>query len=265
MDIVSTEMKAAILRDDAGLIGKPFNLSPDNARAIQANARHLALMLRDTATADRASRAAAFAESLLDANLRAHVTGVVECARGCDHCCKTYVSATIPEILNLARAVRGKAVKTARVNEAAAKSCSVQQYVREDIRLPCPILENRACSEYATRPLVCRAVMSKSLDTCLRIFELKTGEAFAAADNSASIRMYCLIILRVGLVLAGLPHQHVEMNHALAIALADETAEARWLAGEPVFAAVALDVGDAKESPLEKVVDGMVAALRPTL
>ncbi len=265
MDIISPEMKAAILRDDAGLIGRPFGLTPDNARAIQANARHVALMLRDTATPDRASRAAAFAESLLDALLREHVAGPVECARGCDHCCKTYVSATIPEVLNLARTVRGQAAKTARVNEMAAKSRSVQQYVREDIRLPCPILENRACSEYATRPLVCRAVLSKSLDTCLRIFELKTGEAFAPANHSDAIRMYSLIILRVGLVLAGLPHQHVEMNHALAIALADETAEARWLAGEPVFAAVAMDIGDAKASPLEKVVNGMVAALAPTL
>lgn len=265
MDIITPEMKAALLRDDAGLIGKPFSLAPDNARAIQANARHLGLMLRDTSVPDRASRAAAFAEALLDANLRTHVTGQIECSRGCDHCCKTYVSATIPEILNLANAVRGKAQKTARVNAMAERSCSVQQYVREDIRLPCPILENRACSEYATRPLVCRAVLSKSLDTCLRIFELKSGEPFADADNSASIRMYCLVVLRVGLILGGLPHEHVEMNHALAIALADETAEARWLAGEPVFAAVAMDLADTKSSPLSKVVNGMVAALRPTL
>lgn len=265
MDSISPEIKAALLRDDAFLIGKPFPLQGDNARVIQANARHIALLLRDTAIPDRASRAAAFAENLLDANIQAHVTGRVDCARGCDHCCKTYVSASIPEILLLARAVRGQAAKTGRVNQAAAKSCSVQQYVREELRLPCPMLENRGCSEYLSRPMVCRAVLSKSLDTCLRIFELKSGEQFTPADASAAVRMLCIIILRAGLILAGVPYQNVEMNHALSIALADETAEARWLAGEPVFAAVAVDAGDQQPSPFSKIVDGLVGALRATL
>lgn len=262
---ITPEMKAALVRDDAAIIGKAFPLHGDNARVIQANARHLALLLRDTNIPDRASRAAAFAENLLDANIYAHVVGRVDCARGCDHCCKTYVSASIPEILWLARAVRGKAAKTARVNEAAAKSCSVEQYVREDLRLPCPMLENRGCSEYQSRPMVCRAVLSKSLDTCLRIFELKSGEAFTPADPSATVRALNVIILRAGLILAGLPYQHVEMNHALSIALADETAETRWLAGEPVFGAVAMDAGDAKPSPFSKIVDGLVGALRQTV
>lgn len=265
MEAITAELKAALLRDDAALIGRAFPLQGDNARVIQANARHIALMLRDTSIPDRASRAAAFAENLLDANIQAHVTGRIDCARGCDHCCKTYVSASVPEILLLARAVRGQAAKTARVNAAAAKSGTVQQYVREDLRLPCPLLENRACSEYLSRPMVCRAVLSKSLDTCLRIFELKTGEAFTPADPSSTVRALCVIILRAGLVLSGLPYQHVEMNHALSIALADETAEARWLAGEPVFAAVAVDAGDLQPSPFSKIVDGMVGALRPTL
>ncbi len=265
MTVITPELKAALLRDDAALIGKAYPLQGDNARAIQANARHIGLLLRDTSIPDRASRAAAFAENLLDANIKAHVTGRVECARGCDHCCKTYVSASIPEILLLARAVRGQTAKTARVNAAAAKSSSVQQYVREDLRLPCPMLENRGCSEYLSRPMVCRAVLSKSLDTCMRIFELKTGEPFTAADASATVRMMSIIILRAGLILGKVPYQNVEMNHALAIALADETAEARWLAGEPVFAAVAVDAGDTQPSPFSKIVDGLVGALRPTL
>jgi hypothetical protein len=127
------------------------------------------------------------------------------------------------------------------------------------------MLEDRACSEYLARPMVCRAVLSKSLDTCLKIFQSNLNEAFAPADQSATIRMYCVIILRAGLILGGLPHQHVEMNHALEVALADENAEARWLAGEPVFDAVAMDIADTKISPLSQVVDGMVNALRPTL
>jgi Fe-S-cluster containining protein len=214
---------------------------------------------------DRASRAAAFAEQLLDATLQAHVTGQVECARGCDHCCKTYVSATIPEILNLARAVRGQTAKTARVTNLAAHSRAMPQLHREAARLSCPMLEDRACSEYLARPMVCRAVLSKSLATCLKIFQHNINAPFEAADHSGAVRMFCVIILRAGLILGGLPHQHYEMNHALEIALADEHAEARWLAGESVFAGVAVDLADADPSPLSKIVDGMVNALRPTL
>lgn len=265
MERLSPDIRAALLREDAGLIGKPFALTGNNARAIQANARHLGLMLRDTAIADRARRAAAFAEQLLDATSQAHVTGLVECARGCDHCCKTYVSATIPEILHLAHAVRGQNAKTARVNALAAQSRAMPQLDREAARLACPILEDHACSEYLARPMVCRAVLSKSLATCLKIFQQNLNAPFQPADHSGTVRMFCVIILRAGLILSGLPHQHFEMNHALAIALEDENAEARWLAGEPVFAAVAADIADVQPSPLSKLVDGMVAALRPTL
>ena len=265
MERLSPELRAALLREDAALIGRPFALIGNNARAIQANVRHLALMLRDTAAEDRASRAAAFVEHLLDVTLQAHVTGPVECARGCDHCCKTYVSATIPEILHLARAVRGQSAKTARVSDLAAQSRAMPQLDREAARLPCPMLEDRACSEYLARPMVCRAVLSKSLAACLKIFQQNLSAPFEAADNSASVRFFCVIILRAGLIMSGLPHQHYEMNHALAIALADENAEARWLNGEPVFAAVATDLADAGPSPLSQLVDGMVNALRPTL
>ncbi|MHB1204460.1 MAG: YkgJ family cysteine cluster protein [Rhodospirillaceae bacterium] len=265
MAFVSAVERAALLLEDTAIVGKPFSPHGNNARAIQANARHLALMLRDTTIENRASKAAAFAEQLLDVTLHTHVTGPVECARGCDHCCKTYVSATVPEILHLARAVRGQAAKTARVNDLAAKSRAMAQLDREAARLHCPMLEDRACSEYLSRPLVCRAVLSKSLATCQQIFQQNLNVPFTPADQSATIRMYCVIILRAGIILAGLPHQHVEMNHALEIALADPDAETRWLKGEPVFAAVSMDIADTQPSPLSQVVDGMVNALRPTL
>ena len=65
--------------------------------------------------------------------------------------------------------------------------------------------------------------------------------------------------------LCGLPHQNIEMTHALEIALADENAEARWLAGEPVFAGVAVDRADQSPSDFSRIADAMAAALRPTI
>jgi Fe-S-cluster containining protein len=265
MDRLDSAIRRQLLKDDALFIGKPFELAGDNARGIQANARHLALMLLDTRIDHRASRAAAFAEQLIDMTLSKHVTGPIACAKGCAYCCRTYVSATIPEILHLARAVRGQQAKQQRVAVAAEKSKAMPQLHREIARLDCPMLEDNACSEYVSRPIVCRAVLSQSLETCVRIFQNGSAEKFAVVDNTQSIRAYAVIILRVGLILSGLPYKHYEMNHALTIALNHDDAEERWLAGEPLFAEVAMDRADAQPSQLTQVVDGMAAALRPTI
>jgi hypothetical protein len=72
-------------------------------------------------------------------------------------------------------------------------------------------------------------------------------------------------MFRAALVLAGLPYQNYEMTHALAVALARDDAEERWLAGEPDFAAVAVDRVDLQPSPLTKIVDGLAGAVRPTI
>lgn len=256
--------RAKLLQDDVLWVGRPFDVL-STPRAVQANARHLALMLRNTADPARASRAAAFMGQLLDATLSAYGSAGMACRKGCHYCCKTYVSATIPEILLLAQAIRGKADTEARVAEAAAKAVRIPQEQREANRFVCPILHDASCSEYAQRPLVCRAVLSKSLETCLRIFELNQNEAMALTDNSMNVRSCMVIIWRAALILAGVPHQHHEMNHALAIALATPDAERRWLAGEPIFAAVAIDKGESGPSKLSGLVDHLVEFLRPTL
>jgi Fe-S-cluster containining protein len=258
-------IRRQLLMDDQSIIGRPFAIVGDNARAIQANTRHLALMLLDSASKERASRAAAFAETLLDANLGFHLKEPVACARGCSHCCTTYVSTSLPEVLRLAQAVRAKADTTARINAAAARSKAMPQLQREVDRVVCPILVEHACSEYAARPMVCRAVMSTSLESCVRIFTAGSAEQFQQPASPGALRTYLVIIMRAALVIAGLPHQNFELTHALEIALADPNAEERWLAGEPIFASVAIDRLDLETSPLTKIVDGLANAVRPTI
>ena len=48
------------------------------------------------------------------------VTGPVACGRGCAHCCTTFVSATVPEILHLANSVRNTMPRAARVMTLAS-------------------------------------------------------------------------------------------------------------------------------------------------
>ncbi len=45
-------------------------------------------------------------------------------------------------------------------------------------------------------------------------------------------------MLRAALIAADLPYRHYELTQALEVALTEPDAEARWLAGEPIFAAV---------------------------
>ena len=58
---LSVADRAALLREDAQWVGKPFDVAV-NPRAIQANTRHLTLTLLNTQLEYRASQAAAFAE-----------------------------------------------------------------------------------------------------------------------------------------------------------------------------------------------------------
>ena len=254
-----------LLKEDQPFIGKPFNLDGQTVRAVQANTRHLALMLMDTGIKKRASGAAVFAGQILDATLAKRTEGTVACAKGCYYCCKTYVSVTIPEVFRLADAMRGKAEKAARVVMAARESAEIPQLEREVRRVVCPILEDKSCSEYAPRPLVCRAVLSKSLEACLRIFEENSGEMVPFSDNTTDIRGYVMIMIQAALNLAGLPPVHYEMNQALAIALDQPDAEERWLKGENLFAEVPIDGHDIHPSALGNMTAMLVQNVRPTL
>ena len=258
-------IREQVLKDDQQIVGKAFDLLGNNARVIQANTRHMALMLMNPAVPDRASRMAAFAEELIDANLIQHIKEPVACARGCSHCRTTYVSTTLPEVFRLAQAASGKEEKHARVIVAAARSKSMPQLEREVSRVICPILDNHASTEYLHRPVVCRAVLSSSLPTCEQIFLNGAAEPFAAPVSLAGLRSYIVIMMRAALQLAGLAFRNYEMTHALEVALAREDSEQRWLAGEPIFADVAIDRLDLGDSPLNKIVDGLAGAARPTI
>ena len=252
-----------LLKEDQAWIGKAIDLT--DIRTVQANTRHLTLMLLDTGIKRRASKAAAYAAQLLDGTMAKQDAKPVACSKGCYYCCKTYVSVTIPEALRLAQSVRGQAEKSTRIAEAAAASAGIAQGAREVSRVICPILHDKVCSEYLTRPLACRAVFSKSLETCLRIFEENSGEPFPFTDGTTDVRVYAVAILQASLMLSGLSHLHFEMNQALAVALAVPDAEERWLAGEALFAGVPVDKADLKPSGLGAMTHALVENVRPTL
>jgi hypothetical protein len=261
---LSAEIREQLLAKDARLIGQPFDVA-NNPRAIQAHTRHMALLLRDTSQTERASRAAAFAEDMVSMLLAHDVKGPVACGKGCSWCCTTYVSVTVPEIFNLARAVRTSETAYARTMDAATRAKKIPQDQREIRRIVCPILENNACSLYSHRPLICRSLLSTSLDACLKILVENRPAELPHADKSSVIRTCTAIMMKAALSLAGFSTTHIELIQGLEVALSSADAEERWLRGEPIFAAVPSDKADTSGSPLEAMVSVLAEAVRPTL
>ncbi|MCP5368665.1 MAG: YkgJ family cysteine cluster protein [Hyphomicrobiales bacterium] len=169
------------------------------------------------------------------------------CAAGCAHCCHAYISVSAPEALLAARAVR--ALPRDRREAALARVRATDESTRgrapDDRKgagaLPCPLLDpaDGRCTIYADRPLSCRAELSADADACERLV------AGAAAARPVPVLPFKLKIMYGGaLALAarqvGLQAGVLEYNAALRVALDTPDAEARWLAGEDVFAAAAV-------------------------
>lgn len=225
-------------------LGQPLELGSDLV-AETVNARHIAGLLADSGDSRRASAAAQHAHDLLDRTLAAKVTGPIACAKGCDLCCHTFVSATIPEIFRLAELVRAARVPTAPIIDAAARARDIGQDRRFATRISCPLLEGDICGGYGARPLACRTMLSRSLAACTAYFPINGSGALDYAPGAREARGRVEMILLAALSLAGLEGKHVELIQGLAVALTQDNAEQRWLAGEDVFAGVENDSGDA--------------------
>jgi hypothetical protein len=85
------------------------------------------------------------------------------------------------------------------------------------------------------------------------------------AEGSTGIRSTVAVMMKAAMAVAGLPGQHVELSHGLAVALAADDAEAQWLAGEPLFDAVAVDRVDQESAHLKGLVNALAGAIRPTV
>ena len=250
--------------EDSTWIGRPLDMGGD-LRAEIANTRHLVRLLKDSANPYRASAAAAYAVDLLDRTLAAHVTGPVDCAKGCHHCCHTYVSATIPEVLRLARVIRENNLPVEGIISAAPRAKAIGQDGRFMDRVSCPLLADGACTGYVGRPLACRTMLSQSLQACLQYFPITGSGALLYSGGARESRGRVEMILAAALSLAGLPQTHIELIQGLALALEHDDIEERWLKGEDVFASVAADKGEGTDNALATWVPILAAAVRPTL
>ncbi len=191
-------------------------------------------------SADAGSRAAAVAHAAIQVSIRKTTCEVpLACGKGCNFCCHTYLSALGPEVLRIAREVRGRP-DTARIVEALGATAGKTHAERHGARLPCGLLVSGLCSVYEVRPTICRKTVSARLDDCRAVFEGREAgwTTVKYFEDAARAIMYALC---VALHSRGLPWFSYEMSGALRAALLDPDCERRWLAGEDVFAGVRRD------------------------
>ena len=219
-------------------------VKPDKADIVAVSAV-LARTLLDKADPERASTAARQAHALNDASTRRTPgTSRLACGKGCGYCCHSWVGATAPEIMLLARAVRsGEARRPGLLGEVMARSrgtAGLTPLQRYGAKLACPLLVDNVCTHYQDRPTVCRQTTSLDLSGCVDEFEgrgfegdIKISAVYLAHARNA--RTPLLAALR----LAGLDSRTYELSAGLSRALEFANSEARWLAGDDVLAGVA--------------------------
>jgi Fe-S-cluster containining protein len=225
------------------------------------------LDILESRDSQRASRAAewahAFFENSLAHNRSEHT---IACAKGCAFCCHVTVVATAPELLLLARHIReekGVAFEAAlaRIRAAEDLTRGLTPMERAQKRRACVLLENDACSAYAARPGACRAMTSISAEACERAFAgdkvaVYTPSLWTGARNAHRQALWA------ALDAAKLPATDYELNQGLRVALESADAEARWLAGEDVFAAVARQAPPdlIVQARNRRIIDSLIAA-----
>lgn len=195
-----------------------------------------------------------FLHAKVDATLQTLRAVRVDCKKGCAHCCRVWVSATIPEVLFVANSLRRRNDVARRESVAAAhRITGAHDFVsRQRLHRQCPLLVDDLCSVYETRPVSCRFWASTNVAACLRVFRQSSGENVPTPMSHLKGRGAYEIALSLALKHVGLPHYYYELNAALARALEREDAESAWLGGEDVFFDVRRDPHDVSTDALSR-------------
>ncbi len=241
------DQRRAVLKEVAKEYSRT-GYNPDRTMTIFGLVTDLTEILEKRSNMRRASFAGAHAIKVYENTARKYgykgEKGPVHCKKGCGYCCHTRVTATAIELFMLARGIRERWNDAAdplkarfRAVEVQTRTMPKEQWV--PIRIPCAFLAEGSCSVYESRPLTCRTYASTSLPACIDWFNGVPVEV-PHPDRNQLLRVFILAAMKAAMAVTGLEIVGFEMAHGLEVAMAPD-AEARWLAGENVFAAVAND------------------------
>lgn len=198
-----------------------------------------------------------------------------QCAKGCHHCCFQTIEVTSLDVIAIVLWLEDQPEKADRIatraQEIAPKVAKLTKPQRYEAGIPCPALDGRDCGVYEARPVACRTYLSMSRSACDRDWARrgKTTRAHwthiptMAAPQMAGHSMASG--LHAALHATGLELVRCELAAGLAHALAVPDMVSRWLAGERVFAPVALASPAPYGEILEQEITHMVGPTRSLL
>lgn len=155
-----------------------------------------------------------------------------DCKKGCGHCCRVKVVCSPLEALVVARHVRETLSSASRehLNRALSRLLEETRGANWETRaeLPCPFLEEGACSVYKVRPFVCRGYISLDVRDCLaprpNLISFDEDRQMLAEVFSHATMLACRA--------AGLGEaEMVDFHEGLEVFLTDDDAGSAWLEG----------------------------------
>jgi hypothetical protein len=173
----------------------------------------------------------------------------VACHKGCPSCCTLRVTALAPEVFMVAAYLRATAAALqvhgidlmGRLHEADATTRGLNEEERVALRRRCAFAIQGVCLIHRVRPLACRGHASLNKRACVDAAAGRTDEVPFSGPHR-TVRVLVQSALQAGLRQRGLEWGAYELNHALVLALDDDTAHAHWLNGGNPLAAAAVDL-----------------------
>jgi Fe-S-cluster containining protein len=171
------------------------------------------------------------------------------CHKGCASCCTLRVTATAPEVFQLAHYVRlidaspgGAPINLPkRIAQANRATNGLGESERMALRRPCPFILRGVCIVHPVRPLACRGHASFDRTACARAASGRNVEV-PVSEPHLHLRGLVQHALQSALRGAGVAWGLYELNHGLVVALTAEQRLAAWMAGEDSLAPMLADV-----------------------
>ena len=174
-----------------------------------------------------------YTDQLIRQRLKESPPVTFACQKGCDFCCFSMrAEALPPEVLRIARHLdeqpggrRQAIIERLEKHAVYARGKTYREY-----RTRCPFLgDNGACGIYAVRPRICRTHLSTSRIACETPGNAQPDPALQQVEDTLALQVIEIYKARA------LNMNPAELGQAVLLALKDETAKARWLAGEEIF------------------------------
>jgi Fe-S-cluster containining protein len=255
--MLSEEQRAALARQDAGLLALPLRTGGD-ARPMAAHLRQVVQRLKGKG-ASPCRDAVTYLTSLYDRSITPR--GGLACHKGCAFCCVQTVIVTAAEAFAVAAEMRDRhAMVEALLSAPRRKLGEAKSEWR-----PCPFLgDDKACAVYAARPLACHAFVSFNLQGCVDFFADKSDRAEFTPDDRQQLLYVCRMMLGAAHQLTGHGAQPgYELGGAVAKILETPDAEARWLESEDVLRDV--PQGPPVPAHVAQEIARMIAFVAPTI